>query len=51
MFPLIVAVLTVLIFLDSFQPIQDCLHWLIFVGIRVSVNRFDVNDGTSLSIP
>ena len=51
MFPLIVVVLTVLISLDIFPPIQERRHWLILVGIRVSVTKCDFNDGVSLSIP
>ena len=50
-FPLIVAVLTVLILLDCFPPSQERCHWLVFVIIRVSVANFDANDGFSLSIP
>ena len=51
MFPLIVAVLTVLIFLDSFPPRQELHHWVILVGTRVSIAKFDVHDGVSLLIP
>ena len=50
MFLLIVTVLTVIILLDSFQPIQELHHWLVYLGIRVSVAKFDDNDGVSLSI-
>ena len=30
--------------LGCFSPIQERRHWLIFVGTRVSVAEFDVND-------
>ena len=50
MFPLIMAVLTVLIFVDSFPLIQERRHWLIFVGIRVRIAKFYVNDFVSLLI-
>ena len=49
-FLLIAAILDVLILLDCFPPIQELHHWLIFVGIRVSIDKFDVNDGFSLFI-
>ena len=51
MFPFIVIVLTVLIFLDSFPPSQELRHWLVFIGIRVGITKVDVNYGISLSIP
>ena len=50
-FPFIVSVLTMLILLDYLQPIQELRHWLKFLGIRISVTNFDVNDGFSLLIP
>ena len=50
-FPLIVTVTTMLIFIDSFPPSQESRHWLIFVGIRTIVAKFDVNDCIHLSIP
>ena len=51
MFLLIVTVLTVVIFLDSLPTIQEGHHWLIFVVIRISVAKFDINDGISLPTP
>ena len=51
MFPLIVAVLNVITFIDFFPPSQERRHWLIFLGIRVSVSEFDVNNGFSLLTP
>ena len=50
-FLLIVTVITVLIFLDSFPPIYERRHWLILVGIRVRIAKFHVNDGVRLLIP
>ena len=51
MIQLIVSVLTVLVLLDCFPPSQERRHWLIFLGIRISISKFDINDGFSLSIP
>ena len=51
MFPLIVAVLTALILISCFPPSQERHHWLIFVGICISVAKFDANDGFILYIP
>ena len=51
MFLLIVTVITVLIFLDGFAPIQERWHWLIFAGTCINVAKFDINDDVSLSIP
>ena len=45
------SVLTVLILLDYLPPSQDFRHWIIFVGILVSVAEFDVDDHLILSIP
>ena len=50
-FPLVVTVLTMIVFLDSFPQIQDRCHWFTLVEIRVSVAKYDVNDGFYLSIP
>ena len=49
--PLIVEVLTVIILLDCLPPIHKHLRRLVFVGIRIIVSKFDVNDGLGLSIP
>ena len=51
MFPLVVAVLTVLVFLDLLPPGQDYCHWLVLVRISISVTKLDVNDGFNLAIP
>ena len=45
------TVLTVLVLVDLFPPGQERCHWLLLVRIRVSVTRFDVNDGVNLMIP
>ena len=42
---------TVLILLDFLPPIQELRHLLIYVGIRNSIAKFDVNYGFSLYIP
>ena len=51
MFPLVVVVLTVIVFLDPFLPDQELCHWLVLVRIRVSITNIDVNDGVDLTIP
>ena len=51
MFPLIGAVLTVLMFIDILPPSQERSHWILFVGIRVSTAKFDADDGFSLYFP
>ena len=48
---MVVAVLKLLVFIDIFPLIQELCHWLILVGIRISVTKFFVNDGLSLLIP
>ena len=51
MFPLVVTVLTVLVFLDLSLPGQERCHWMVLVRIRLSVTKLDVNDGVDLNIP
>ena len=51
MFTLIVSVLTMLILIDFIPYIQERCHWIKYVGVHVSVTKFDVNDGISMSIP
>ena len=51
MFLLVVTVLTVLVFIDRFPPVQERCHWFILVYIRVRVTKFDVKDGVNLAIP
>ena len=43
--------ITEIILLDFLPINQECRHWLKFLGIRVSVTRFDVDDGISLLVP
>ena len=50
-FPLVMAVLTVLVFLDLLSPGHECYHWFVLVRIRVRVTKLDVNDGVNLMIP
>ena len=49
--PLVVKVLTVLILIYFIPPRQEHWYWLIYVGKRISVAQFDVNNGFSLLIP
>ena len=51
MFPLVVTVITVLVFLDHLPPVQERCHWFVLVRIRISVAKFYVNDGINLKIP
>ena len=51
MFPLIVAVITVLILIDFLPLIQERRDWLKYAGIRVSVVKFDIDNGVILSVP
>ena len=51
MFPLVVIVITVLFLIDSFPPIQERYQWLLLVGIRISIAKFDVNYVFNLPIP
>ena len=45
------TVITMIIFLGGFPPSQECYRWIICVGIRFSVAKFDGNDVVSLSMP
>ena len=49
-FPLIVTVLTMLVFLDSLPSIQEHCHWIILVGIRTRISKFDIDYGFILLI-
>ena len=51
MFLLVVTVITMLFFIDSFSPSEQRCHWTILVGIRVNIFKFDANYGLNLSIP
>ena len=50
MFPLIVSVLTVFIFLEFIPPSKEHCHWLKYLGFRVIVADFDVYGGVSMSV-
>ena len=50
MFPLVVAVITMLIIVDFLVLILESQHCLKSVGIRVIVTKFDVNDDVSMSV-
>ena len=50
MFPFLVAVLTVIIFILLLPTIQELIHWSVLVGVHVRVSRYDVNYGVSLSL-
>ena len=49
--PLIVEVLTILTLLDFLSLIQEHRHWIKYLGIRIIVAKFNINDGVSISIP
>ena len=51
MFLLVITVLTVLIFIDSFPQNQERCHWFIILVIHVSITNFCVNYGFNLLIP
>ena len=51
MLPLVMTVLTVLVFLDLFPSGQERCHWFVLLHIRVNVTKFDVNDDVDLKIP
>ena len=48
MFPLLMEVFTISIFLLILQTKYELIHWLMLVGTRVSVSKSDVNDDVSL---
>ena len=48
MCPLIVAALTMLILIFLLSMIQEIVHWIIILGVRISINKYDVDDGISL---
>ena len=50
-FPLLVEVLNIIILIDFLPPIQERCHWIKYVGVCVSVEKFDVDDSVSLSVP
>ena len=48
---LLVAVITIIILILLLLTSQELIHWLIPVGLRVSVVDFDINYGVSPSFP
>ena len=48
---LLVELLTVLVLILLIPMSQEIIHWLILVGIRVSIAKSDVDDGVSLDLP
>ena len=51
MFPLIVSVIIVLIFILLLPTSQELIHWFVLVGIRIFISKSDVNYGISLDLP
>ena len=51
MFPLLVAFITVFILIFILSTIQELFHWLIIVGIHISISKSEPNDGVSLDFP
>ena len=51
MFPLIVAVLTMLILILLLPTVHEIIHWLVLVGVRVRVSKYNVNYGVSMDLP
>ena len=51
MFLFLVGVLTVLILILLLLISQDLIHWLLRVGIRVRISKYDVNYAVSLDLP
>ena len=47
----LVAVLTVFDLLLLLPTIQELINWIMLVGIRVSIEKYDVDDGVSLDLP
>ena len=50
MFPLLVAVLIVIILIDFLPPSQERCHWIKSIGVRVRVADFYADDGVSLYV-
>ena len=50
-FPLLAAVLTMIIIIYFIVPIQERYHCLKPLGIHISIAEFDENYGVGLSIP
>ena len=45
------AVFTIIILLFLLPTTQELIHWLILVGIRVSITKYDVDYGVSIDFP
>ena len=50
-FPFLVAVITVVVFLFLVPTSQKLVYWLIFVGICLSISKYDIDYGISLDFP
>ena len=51
MFPFLVSVINILILILLLPTSQELIHWIILVGIRFSISKYDVDDGVSLDLP
>ena len=45
---LLVSVINVLVLLVLLPMSQELIHWLIIVGIHISIAKYDINDSVSL---
>ena len=45
------AVVTIIIIILLIPIIQELIHWIILVGIHISIFKLDVDDGVSLALP
>ena len=50
-FPLLVAMLSILLLFKFLPPIQEHFHYFLIVGVTVWVPQCNVNDGSSLNLP
>ena len=50
-FPFLLAVPAVIILVLLLPTSQELIHWIILVGIRFSISKYDVDDGVSLDLP
>ena len=50
MSPLLLALLTMLIIIFLLTTSQDIIHWLIRVGIRVRMSKYNIDDGVSMDL-
>ena len=51
MFPLLVRIPTVLVFIIFLPLIQEWFHCLLIVGLTICVPHSDANDGISIALP